>query len=285
MEGVDYSLARPNLDELWRAGKRFVSRYLAYLPNDKVLTFTELRRLHDRGFGVVLNWEQATGDMLKGFNTGKAHASEALRQANALDAPSNTPIYFSCDLQVTEAQFAPVARYLDGAASVLGRHRVGVYGQYSLIQALVPTVATWGWQTYAWSAGKVSPKAHFLQYHNNVKVGGGDCDLNRSLKAEFGAWYKGGMDVALDQNDLNAIAQAVWTHPLGQGNPGYAGQQGETALAFAWQSGNTAVEKLDEVLSKLGAQGTGTAMTDEDRVLLHEVRDAVHDLNNRLATP
>jgi hypothetical protein len=189
MEGVDYAWARPDLDELWAAGKRFVCRYLAYLPNGKVLGSSERAALHAKGFAIVLNWEQSSGDMTKGYATGVTHATEALRQANALGAPSWVPIYFSCDVNVVNpTQLDAVQAYLNGAASMLGRSRVGVYAQYSVIEALVPGTAAYGWQTYAWSNGKVSARAHFLQYHNGVIVAGADCDLNRSLQDAFGAW-------------------------------------------------------------------------------------------------
>src|SRR5258706_25646 len=153
MEGVDYAWARPNLDALWAADKRFVCRYLAYpngtQPNGKVLTSAELAALHARGFGVVLNWEQASGDMLKGYATGMTHGREAVRQANALGAPDWVPIYFSCDVDTTTSQWPSVAAYLDGATAALGRNRVGVYGEADVIDAMIPAHAAWGWQTYA----------------------------------------------------------------------------------------------------------------------------------------
>lgn len=197
MEGVDYAWNRPNLDQLLTAGKRFVSRYLAYngtngyALNGKVLTSAERQALHAKGFAIMLNWEQAAGDMLKGYDTGKAHAQEALRQANALGAPASVPIYFSCDVDVTsDTQMASAGRYLDGVASVLGanRLRVGVYGEADVIDAMVPARAAWGWQTYAWSKGAISPKAHVLQYHNGVNLAGATLDLDRTLKPTFGAW-------------------------------------------------------------------------------------------------
>lgn len=193
MEGVDYSTGRPNLDQLWTAGKRFVCRYLAYLPNPKVLTGTELYALHNKGFGVVLNWEQASGDMAYGFSRGQTHAREAFRQAQALNAPGAIPVYFSCDFDVTSsATMTAVRDYLAGAVTVLGRNRVGVYGEYDVIETMVGDVCDWGWQTYAWSGGRVSGKAHIYQYRNAVPIAGAECDLDRTLQDNFGAWYKGG---------------------------------------------------------------------------------------------
>lgn len=190
MEGVDYSTARPNLDQLRAAGKRFVCRYLAYLPNSKVLQAAERAALHAKGFGIILNWEQREGDMLQGRAKGLLHATEALQQARALGAPDVTPIYFSCDVDTTsDSQRAAVAAYLDGCAAVLGLARVGVYGEAEVIDFMVPKHATWGWQTYAWSGSRTSDKAHFKQYQNGVQLAGGDVDLNRTLKDNFGAWW------------------------------------------------------------------------------------------------
>lgn len=280
MEGVDYAWARPSPAVMWRLGKRFVSRYLAYLPNGKVLSRSELVALHSQGFGVMLNWEQSSGDMLKGRATGVAHAQEALRQANALGAPSSVPIYFSCDVDTNVISRTAVADYLDGCASVLGRQRVGVYGEVDVIDGLVPNHAAWGWQTYAWSNGRMSPKAHVYQYKNGVRIDGQDCDLNRSLTPYFGAWWPNTAEVTdvITPQDAEAIAHAVWTHALKQGTDGYAGQQAETALAFAWQAAN-------QTLDKLGSIGAIQGLSDADRAAIQGLTDAVTTLNNRLATP
>lgn len=249
-QGVDYSTGRPNLAALRASGRLFVCRYLAYLPNGKVLSRSERAAIHAAGLEIVLNWEQSDRDMLKGRNTGITHATEALRQAKALGAPANIPIYFSCDTDTNAAQRVQVAAYLDGAASILGRNRVGVYGGFSVIEAMVPNHAAWGWQTYAWSAGKTSSKAHFKQYRNGVPVAGADCDLNVKLQANIGAWLPNGSaegdDMDLTPANLTAIADAVWQHHLEQGTDGYAGQQAETAAAFAWKSANAAAEKAAE---------------------------------------
>lgn len=201
-EGVDYSTARPNLDQLWALDKRFTCRYLAYKPNPKVLLRGEREALHAKGFVIVLNWEQAAGDMLKGYDKGHAHATEARDQAKALGAPESAAIYFSCDVDTTsDAQRAAVAQYLDACCDVLGKGRVGVYGEYDVIQAMLPDHATWGWQTYAWSKGQKPAKAHLYQYQNSVQLAGGDVDLNRTVKSVYGGWYPPGTEAP----DMDAL--------------------------------------------------------------------------------
>lgn len=298
MEGVDYSISRPNLTQLWGAGIRFVCRYLAYLPNDKVLSRIELDQLHAQGFGVLLNWEQTTGGMLGGYNTGERHAEEALRQSVLLGAPDDVPIYFSCDFDALDADLPAVGRYLDACAAVLGRHRVGVYGGYRVIEKMVPVTAPWGWQTLAWSGGQVSGKAHLYQYKNEVMIAGADCDRDRSLKADIGLWYPEGT-LSISQDDLNAIASAVWTHKLGQGTAGFVGQQAETAAAFDWKASldaattaAAAVTKLDDLLTAISNLAgvvqnlpVSGGLTDADRTAIQNLAETVTALNNRLASP
>lgn len=187
-EGIDYAWSKPLPEAIVKAGKTFVCRYLAKLPNGKVISTTELHALLGAGISVVFNWEQAAGDMLKGHSTGAEHAQEAARQLASLGVPTTIPVYFSCDVNITTpTQMNAVQQYLGGAASVLGYRRVGVYGEADVIDACVPSYAMWGWQTYAWSGGRISGKAHLYQYRNGVVVGGVDVDLDRSLRDEFGA--------------------------------------------------------------------------------------------------
>lgn len=296
MEGVDYAWDRPDLDQLYAAGKRFVCRYLARLPNGKVLTSAELQALHRKGFAVVLNWEQAAGDMLRGYDVGVAHAREALRQADALGAPPSVPIYFSCDVDTNATQRLSVAMYLDGAASVLGRQRVGVYGEADVINVMVPAHAAWGWQTYAWSSGAVSPDAHLLQYRNGVQLAGAVLDLNRTLKPNIGAWTPADTedDMSLDE----PLNQPLFVSDKDYPAP-YLQTSVRQALAFARQDAHyarlaaartaTEVAALRSVVDALaavitaggGSVDTVAILAGVDArlaVLAQEQRDAVADL-------
>jgi hypothetical protein len=269
MEGVDYAWDRPDLNVLWNGGKRFVCRYLAFLPNGKVLQKAELDKLHGKGFGVVLNWEQAAGDMLAGFTRGQTHAREAV-----LGAPAWVPIYFSCDQDITTtSQMNAVASYLDGAASILGKDRVGVYGEAQVIDALVPTHAKWGWQTYAWSGGRNSASAHMKQYRNGVKLAGADLDLNISLKDNFGAWFPstGHPDVVEAKVELNDVIELpADVYPNG-------GKSASVGTILGWTNGRviyleSAVKDLTDKVAGLNAK-------------LDSVLDALKQLSAAPATP
>jgi hypothetical protein len=77
--------------------------------------------------------------------------------------------------------------YLAGAASVLGRERVGVYGGAVIIDHCQAVgSASWFWQTYAWSGGRVCPGIHLYQYQNGQTINGGSVDFTRSMQDNYG---------------------------------------------------------------------------------------------------
>jgi hypothetical protein len=199
-EGIDYSLARPTPAAVVAAGKTFVCRYLARNA-DKVLTPSEAASLHNAGLGIILNWEDTAQAALKGYSQGKIDAAAAQTQLALLRVPNNIPVYFSCDFNATASQIDTITAYLRGVATVLPVSRIGVYGSYAVIQACVPGFAHYGWQTYAWSAGKISSKAHLYQYKNGVTVAGAACDLDRQLQDDFGVW---------DMPITDADAATIW---------------------------------------------------------------------------
>ena len=204
-EGVDYSHSRPDANCLRRSGKTFVVRYV-HPTSSKTLDPAEARRLINAGLDIVTNYEaQTAGWMLDGYQPGRAAARDALRIARNCGMPAGRPIYYSLDVDprpLNRAQWDAVKRCLDGAASVHGRSTVGVYGGFKAIEVLCPTWAPWGWQTYAWSGGEWSVKAHIQQYRNGVDLCGGQVDFDRSRVADFGQWPGTGViDMPLDGAD------------------------------------------------------------------------------------
>ena len=189
-EGVDYSFARPGGAALRAAGKSFAVRYVPYQGDQgKGLKADELADLQANGIAVGLVFESTAGRMLDGYGAGVTDATVSLASAALLGFPKDRPIYFACDTDTTADQLASVRNYLDGAASVLGRARIGVYGEYDVIDHCLGTgAATWFWQTYAWSGGRLHPMAHLYQYQNDQTINGAAVDFDRALVADFGQW-------------------------------------------------------------------------------------------------
>ena len=192
-EGIDYSYGSGlTADAIRKAGKVFVCRYLATLPNSKCITGAEAANLLGAGLKVVLVWETVSNRILSGHAGGTADAREADRQATALGM-RGIPLYFACDFDAAEAQQGAINDYLRGAASVISLRRTGLYGGYwPVSRAFTAKVITYGWQTYAWSGGHWDTRAQLQQYRNGVRLGPADVDYDRSTTADYGQWPRPG---------------------------------------------------------------------------------------------
>jgi hypothetical protein len=197
---VDYSWGRPDVRELFRLGKRFIIRYVSFDRTGKNLNKSEADKAIAAGLSIVTNWEWDARDQLGGRTKGVEHAREADRLHRAAGGPAGRPIYFSTDFDASTAQLATCYAYLEGAASVLGWGRVGVYGSRRTIDYMAARGVRWLWQTYAWSGfsplsgrfdednSRWHSAANIHQYNNGVRLAGADVDLCRSMVADFGQW-------------------------------------------------------------------------------------------------
>ncbi|MQY08086.1 glycoside hydrolase domain-containing protein [Actinomadura macrotermitis] len=190
--GVDYAWGRPGAAALKRSGVRFACRYLSHDTGGKNLTRAEAAELSAAGIWLVVVWESTASRALSGRAGGAADAREAARQAAACGMPADRPIYFAVDFDATAGQQAAINAYLDGAASVLGRRRVGLYaGLGPVRRAFDAGKITYGWQTYAWSGGRWDGRAQLQQYSNDHTVNGVDVDYDRAVAADYGQWRVG----------------------------------------------------------------------------------------------
>lgn len=188
-EGVDYSGARPSSICMWSQGKRFVARYFGAGGSWKHATAAEVRAHHAVGLSVVALVEGAIRDPLLGRAKGRSHAQVGELAAKAAGMPAGRPLYFAIDWDMQPHEAGKVAEYLRGCADIVTVRRVGVYGGIDTIEwAAKAGLASWFFQTYAWSRGKWSSRNHFEQYSNGRTVCGGDVDLCRSRKVDFGQW-------------------------------------------------------------------------------------------------
>lgn len=194
IEGIDYAFPpRPAIAELVRLGKQFACRYGGPGTLDKQLDPQEARDLSAAGIAIVANAEGAANGLAGGWPAGVSWATKAEARFAECGMPPDRPIYFSVDFDVVAEAWPNVRDALRGAASVLGDvDRVGVYGGRAAVEwARRDGVASWFWQTYAWSGGRWAPGNHIEQYRNGVDIAGADCDLNRALQSDYGQWMTG----------------------------------------------------------------------------------------------
>jgi Rv2525c-like, glycoside hydrolase-like domain len=207
LEGVDYAFPpRPRASELARLGKKFAVRYGGPGTRDKWLDPTEAQALAAAGLSIVANAEGSAGGLRLGFSEGARWARTADAWFRSCGMPPDRPIYFSVDFDTTSGDWDELDAAMDGAASVISRERVGVYGEYSIINHFVGNrKAVWYWETYAWSGGQWHPASHLQQYHNGVTIDGADCDLNRAMQSDFGQWQPGGSVITSDNDAQHEI--------------------------------------------------------------------------------
>lgn len=209
--GLDYAWSKPSVSAMKKKGVVFICRYLSNDPS-KDLSRAEATAASNAGISCVVVWETTASRALSGRSGGVTDAQRAAAKAKACGMPDDRPIYFAVDWDASAAQQATIHAYLDGAASVIGRDRMGMYaGYYPIKRAFDAGKITFGWQTYAWSGGKWDSRAHIQQYQNGVNFDGADVDYDRSMKSDYGQWKVGeSPDMPLSADDLKKIRDIVW---------------------------------------------------------------------------
>lgn len=220
--GVDYAWGRPGAAALKRAGAKFACRYLSHDTTGKNLTRAEADDLSDAGIWLVVVWESTAKRPLDGRSAGVADARDAAAQAKACGMPDDRPIYFAADWDASAGQQDEINAYLDGAASVIGRDRVGLYAGYGpMNRAFDAGKITYGWQTYAWSGGRWDARAQLQQYSNDHTINGVGVDYDRGVKSDYGQWRVGVSPEGDDMPDYvsvgtggkeQALAPGAWTN-------------------------------------------------------------------------
>ena len=185
--GLDYAWHGKLAPDEWKKdGISFVCRYFSKTQS-KNLTLDEALLLSKAGLDIVVIWETTATRALDGHVAGQADATLAENMKASVKMPENRPIYFAVDCDTTAHK---VLGYFDGINEVLRPDLVGVYGSYQVVEGIMSAGnANWGWQTSAWSKGKVSEKAHIYQYRYDYRGGGLEsADVNKALKDDFGQW-------------------------------------------------------------------------------------------------
>jgi hypothetical protein len=156
----------------------------------KEATKAELDSYVSSGLGVAVVYETTSGWWRGGRNAGIAAAKTIKADVTAWGYWGKIRAYiFTADEDVTPATLPLFKAAIAGAVSVLAYDLVGAYGEADVIDACVGgKLCRWGWQTRAWSGGRVSEHAHLLQLVGYVYPGGFDADRSLVLKADWGQY-------------------------------------------------------------------------------------------------
>src|ERR1700751_4540648 len=211
LTGCDYSWDRPALNCPWNNGVRFLVRY-GSRDSSKNLSKSELNAALSKGMSVAVVWQEGSTQMLRGTSGGQTDARDAVSLFDGLGL-QGIPIYFACDQDFeacTSSDKSKIDAYCDGAKSVVGKSRMGAYGDDKLCNRQFDAGRiTYGWQTYAWSEGMWESRCQLRQVKNNVSVCGGKIDWDESWASDFGQWPRpssgGGTGEGIDMSASSVI--------------------------------------------------------------------------------
>lgn len=158
---LDYAFQHPSVSAIKGSGAVGVMRYLSHSGPPKDLTADEVKMLHDSGLSIGLVYESTSSRAGQGRQAGIDDATYAYDMAHHLGAPGGVVIFFAVDFDANPTAVLP---YLQGVASVATAYLPGVYGSLRVVDTILAGgIMHWGWQTVAWSGGKVSTRAHLYQ--------------------------------------------------------------------------------------------------------------------------
>lgn len=203
MTVVDYSLARPAPEQLKAWDVTAAMRYVGQdTSGRKNMTKAEVAALAAAGIRTGTVFEYTATQAARGTAQGGIDANLGLAQATDCGMPSWRPIYFAVDFDIPDyapksadplAKLGPVGAYFAAAGAVLGVDRVGVYGGYYAVKRVLDArLASWGWQTLAWSGGQWDPRAVLRQTGATLDAGQLDADTairTHDHAGDFGAWF------------------------------------------------------------------------------------------------
>jgi hypothetical protein len=192
-------------------------RYIGFPERRKCTNAGEVADFKNHGLAMGLVYEDDLTDWRGGFTRGQSSARRARMHATAIGFPENRPIYMAIDQDVVASgEFTTMLEYLRGAGTSLGGAQLtGVYGEADVIdRARDAGVASWYWQTAAWSRTRKT-SCHLYQKIGSVLVGGISCDVNDVILPDWGQYSdgQGGLLVASAaevQDIAKATAREVW---------------------------------------------------------------------------
>ncbi len=166
-------------------GFDYVARYLG--NSWKSFDKDEVQAIQSAGLKLISIFEKnSTKASYFSKSQGIADAKEAEGYAKAVGQPKGSAIYFTVDYDAQPTHMDKIKEYVAGLNQALVDYEVGLYGSYSVMQA-VKGLVKYHWQTYAWSRGKVADFIHMHQYENDIRVAGIGIDRNE-IKKDPGHW-------------------------------------------------------------------------------------------------
>ncbi len=210
--GVDTSayISAGRLQNVIAANKTFIGRYLNPLENmHDHLTVNEVKLISDAGLFIVSIFQDnnsSPNDKKLHFTAerGAADAEAAVNQAEAIDQPSDTPIYFAIDYDTQEEDFEDyiypyvnaIIEYLSDDEKNPNHYLFGVYGSKRTcknVRGNYSATERYTWMAYAWQYSTIDfDDWNIKQTSSQVTLGTGAAslpvDYDESAAIGGGGW-------------------------------------------------------------------------------------------------
>ena len=188
-KALDSAFPGWTIAELKTAGIVAVFRYVAPLPNGKVITKAEYDGYLVAGIGIGLVWESSGTSFTGGYAAGMHEGHEARRQALALGHPDERPVFAAYDTGATQSSV--IHEYQRGFNDGGSCGPQGVYGDVVIGEYLLGLgLARFFWETNArgWPGDAIDdPRACMVQRYVEVVPGiSGSYDVDDVFAVDFG---------------------------------------------------------------------------------------------------
>lgn len=180
-KGIDCAapLTEEKAREFKALGYDFAGRYFCPPGNFKRLNKSEAEAISAAGLKLLCVWETTADRAKGGMAAGAVDGVRAYNQALELGMPNTGIIYFAVDFDAQSGDFDAIEAYLRAARMQTEEFEIGVYGSYSVVEAMHARGVCKGfWQCVAWSGGKVSAHHTVYQAHWSQTIIGHQVDTN-----------------------------------------------------------------------------------------------------------
>jgi hypothetical protein len=140
--------------------------------------------------------------------------------------PESGCIYFAVDFDTSVVNYSDIEKYLRAAKGQIGRHPIGVYGEYEIVEEMYRRgVCDYYWQCVGWSGGRVSSYADIYQHTWDKRFAGITVDFNEQYRAA-GLWN-------YEEDNMNGeqIAKKLNEYYSEQEIPEWAKEEFQEAIA------------------------------------------------------
>lgn len=152
----------PDIAQVRADGFGGLVRYTSHQAG-KCITVTEAQQERAAGLELLLVFEDSATNALGGYPQGTTDARFANSVADSVGYPAGCPIFYAVDFPATPNQIPTVEDYFAGVLAVRARPS-GVYGGITTVNTVMAAgLATYAWQTLAWSNGEISGRAVLYQ--------------------------------------------------------------------------------------------------------------------------